>query len=70
MDEYRYRFRTQGKDGDYIEVFCANVDQQFIGLSITARRGLELQRVTVEIHEREQIATLSEVLNTFLNACV
>lgn len=47
-------------------LFLTSVEEEFLGLSLTERDGLDMRRVTIELHEVEQITVLRDTLSAFL----
>ena len=47
-------------------LLATDVNCQFIGLSLTEHNGLNMRRITIELHEAAQIRSLRDVLSAFL----
>lgn len=56
---------AQGGNGQTV-LYLADVEREFLGLSVTERVGLEIRRISVELRDIEQITQLRDSLDAFL----
>jgi len=52
--------------GKISTITVANVDNEFIGVSLTEHSGLEMRRIAAEIHDIRNVVRIRDLLNAFL----
>lgn len=56
----------QGPGGERVELVAVDVEGQFIGLSLSEHKGLEMHRVGAELHHLDDIQAMRDSLSAFL----
>jgi hypothetical protein len=54
-------------EGD-IELNAFNVENEFLGVSLTDRNGLNMRRISLEVRSKEDLIALKEVIQGLIDA--
>lgn len=56
----------EGATGKAVDIFMAEVEGGFLGVSLTERDGLSMRRIAAEMHDLSEIKKLRDSLNAFI----
>lgn len=61
------QFDAAGSGNENVQLWAANVQDEFVGISLTERQGFTMRRVCAEVHQIDDIKKLRDVLSAFID---